>query len=48
MGGMIKWLISSGVKSGSVKGSIYTTLIPITKDNAASEVACWNLSDLKK
>ena len=47
-GGMIKWLISSGVKPGSVKGSSYTTLIPITKENADSETACWNLSDLKK
>ena len=48
MAGMIKWLISSGVKPGSVKGSMYTTLIPVTKENASSEVACWNLSDLKK
>jgi ribose transport system substrate-binding protein len=46
MAGMIKWLISSGVKPGSVKGSMYTTLIPITKENA--DTACWNLSDLKK
>ena len=48
MAGMIKWLVSSGVKPGSVKGSMYTTLIPITKDNAGSDTACWNLSDLKK
>jgi ribose transport system substrate-binding protein len=48
MAGMIKWLLSSGVKPGSVKGSMYTTLIPITKENASSETACWNLSDLKK
>jgi ribose transport system substrate-binding protein len=48
MAGMIKWLVSSGVKPGSVKGSMYTTLIPVTKDNAASDTACWNLSDLKK
>ena len=34
MAGMIKWLVSSGVKPGSVKGSVYTTLIPITKENA--------------
>jgi len=46
MAGMIKWLISSGVKPGSVKGSMYTTLVPITKEN--SDTACWNLSDLKK
>jgi ribose transport system substrate-binding protein len=48
MAGMVKWLVSSGVKPGSVKGSMYTTLIPITKANAASDTACWNLSDLKK
>lgn len=48
MAGMIKWLVSSGVKPGSVKGSMYTTLIPVTKDNAGSDTACWNLSDLKK
>src|ERR1700733_8496502 len=48
MAGMIKWLVSSGAKPGSVKGSMYTTLIPVTKDNASSETACWNLSDLKK
>jgi ribose transport system substrate-binding protein len=48
MAGMVKWLVSSGVKPGSVKGSMYTTLIPITKANASSETACWNLSDLKK
>jgi ribose transport system substrate-binding protein len=45
---MIKWLLSSGAKPGSVKGSAYTTLIPITKDNADSQTACWNLADLKK
>jgi ribose transport system substrate-binding protein len=48
MAGMIKWLLSSGVKPGSVKGSIYSTLIPITKENASIESTCWNLGDLKK
>jgi ribose transport system substrate-binding protein len=48
MAGTIKWLLSSGVKAGSVKGSEYTTLIPVTKANADSEMTCWNLSDLKK
>ena len=48
MAAMIKWLLSSGAKPGSVKGSAYTTLIPITKENADSETTCWNLSDLKK
>jgi len=48
MAALIKYLLSSGVKPGSVKGSSYTTLIPITNANADSESACWNLSDLKK
>jgi len=48
MAAMIKWLLSSGAKPGSVKGSAYTTLIPITRENADSNVACWNLADLKK
>ena len=48
MAAMIKWLLSSGVKAGSVKGQVYTTLIPITKENADSSTACWNLADLKK
>jgi len=48
MAAMIKWLLSSGAKAGEVKGSIYTTLIPITNENASSDTACWNLSDLKK
>ena len=46
MAGTIKWLLSSGAKAGTMKGSEYTTLIPITKANA--DTACWNLSDLKK
>ena len=48
MAGMIKWLLSSGIKPSEAKGSIYTTLTDITKDNADSQTACWNLSDLKK
>ena len=48
MAALIKYFLSSGVKPGTVKGSSYTTLIPITKANADSETACWNLSDLKK
>jgi ribose transport system substrate-binding protein len=46
MGALIKFLLSAGVKPGSVKGSSYTTLIPVTKENA--DTACWKLSDLKK
>jgi ribose transport system substrate-binding protein len=44
----IKWLLSSGVKPGAVKGSDYTTLIPITKDNASTAGVCWSMGDLKK
>ncbi|HWZ09199.1 MAG TPA: sugar ABC transporter substrate-binding protein [Bradyrhizobium sp.] len=44
MAAMIKWLLVSGLKPGSAKASIYMTLIPITKDNAAAEGTCWTLS----
>ncbi len=46
MAGMIKWLLSSGMKPGEFKGSTYTTLIPITKDNAGKDGTCWSLSKL--
>ena len=36
-------LLLDGVKPGSVKGSEYTTLIPITKANASVEGTCWKL-----
>jgi ribose transport system substrate-binding protein len=44
MAGTIEWLLSSGIKPGSFKGSIYTTLIPITKANAGVEGTCWSLA----
>jgi ribose transport system substrate-binding protein len=43
MAAIIKWMLSGGFKSGSVKASMYTTLIPITKVNASSEGTCWTL-----
>jgi ABC-type sugar transport system substrate-binding protein len=43
MAAMIKWLLVSGLKPGADKASIYTTLIPLTKDNAGTEGACWRL-----
>ena len=43
MAAMIKWLLVSGLKPGSAKASIYTTLIPITKVNASAEGTCWSL-----
>jgi ribose transport system substrate-binding protein len=46
MSGIIKWLLSSGLKPGEVKGAAYTTLIPITKENAEKDGTCWNLSKL--
>ena len=45
---IIKWLLSSGMKPGSSKGSIYTTLIPVTRDNAAIDGTCWKLERLKQ
>jgi ribose transport system substrate-binding protein len=44
MAAMIKWLVQGGVKPGAAKQNIYTTLIPITKDNAAKEGTCWTLA----
>ena len=43
MAAMIKWLLVSGLKPGTAKASIYTTLIPITKENATAEGTCWSL-----
>ena len=43
MAAMIKWLLVSGMKPGTAKASIYTTLIPITKENASAEGTCWSL-----
>ena len=47
MAAMIKWLLSSGAKPGSIKGSAYTTLIPITKENAGKDGTCWKLEQVK-
>src|SRR5450631_947269 len=43
MAAMIKWLVQGGVKPGSAKQNIYTTLIPINKSNAGTEGTCWKL-----
>lgn len=43
MAAMIKWLLQNKGKTGTAKGSIYTTIIPITKANAATEGTCWKL-----
>ena len=43
MAALIKWLLSTDGKPGTAKGSIYTTLIPITKANAGTEGTCWKL-----
>lgn len=47
MAAMIKWLLQDGVKAGAAKQNIYTTLIPITKDNAGKEGTCWKLASTK-
>jgi len=43
MAAMIKWLLQNKGKTGTAKGSIYTTIIPITKINASTEGTCWKL-----
>jgi ribose transport system substrate-binding protein len=43
MASSIKWLLQNPGKTGTAKGSIYTTLIPITKTNAGAEGTCWKL-----
>jgi ABC-type sugar transport system substrate-binding protein len=43
MASSIKWLLQNPGKTGTAKGSIYTTLIPITKANAGTEGTCWKL-----
>lgn len=44
MASQIKWLLQNQGKTKDTKGSIYTTLIPITKANAGIEGTCWKLS----
>jgi simple sugar transport system substrate-binding protein/ribose transport system substrate-binding protein len=43
MAAEIKWLLQNKGKVKGAKGSIYTTLIPITKTNAGTEGTCWKL-----
>jgi simple sugar transport system substrate-binding protein/ribose transport system substrate-binding protein len=43
MAAMIKWLVQGGVKAGGAKQNIYTTLIPVSKDNASKDGTCWKL-----
>ncbi len=44
MAAMIKWLVQGGIKAGQAKQNIYTTLVPITKENASKEGTCWKLA----
>jgi ribose transport system substrate-binding protein len=46
MASMIKWLLAGDLKPGSVKSSMYTTLIPITKANASTDGTCWSLDKM--
>jgi simple sugar transport system substrate-binding protein/ribose transport system substrate-binding protein len=43
MAASIKWLLQTGDRAKEAKGSIYTTLIPLTKANASVEGTCWKL-----
>ena len=47
MAAMIKWLVQNGIKPGSAKQNIYTTLVPITKENASADGTCWKLTASK-
>lgn len=47
MAAMIKWLVQGDVKPGAAKQNIYTTLIPITKENAGIDGTCWKLAASK-
>jgi ribose transport system substrate-binding protein len=47
MAAMIKWLLQGGIKPGAAKQNIYTTLIPVTKENASKEGTCWKLASTK-
>lgn len=44
MAASIKWLLQTGDKAKDAKGSIFTTLIPLTKANAGVEGTCWKLA----
>jgi ribose transport system substrate-binding protein len=46
MASIIKWLLASDLKAGQAKSSVYSTLIPITKANAAIDGTCWSLDKL--
>ena len=46
MASSIKWLLQNKGKLGTAKGSIYTTIIPITKANASTDGTCWKLGNL--
>lgn len=43
MASSIKWLLQNQGKTGDARGSIYTTIIPITKANASATGTCWKL-----
>ncbi len=40
----IKMILQNPGKASATPGSVYTTLVPITKANAAAEGTCWNLA----
>lgn len=46
MAAIIKWLVSSNQTPGEYKGSMYTKLVPITKENASLEGTCWSLDKM--
>lgn len=43
--GLAKWLLQAGDAVGNAKGSVYTTLKTINKDNAQAPGMCWTLGE---
>jgi ABC-type sugar transport system substrate-binding protein len=46
MASQIKWLLQNREKVAGAKGSLYSTLTPITKANASQEGLCWRLDKI--
>jgi ABC-type sugar transport system substrate-binding protein len=46
MAAIIEWMLSGNFKAGTIKASMYTTLKPITKENASTEGTCWRLGHI--
>jgi len=41
----LKYLFSAGIKPGQMSGQMYTTLTPVTAENAGDEGVCWTMQN---